>query len=129
MSAVPSIATLNTDEAARTRLDPNYQWLVADIGAINAIQAQHTVSLNLTARRDERTREDKTLLAIDNKRRAANGLPPLTNVDQIDKGKDKIPDVVLDQAADITADMIALDHSGLPIEKTASTGAARSTGN
>ena len=123
MSAVPSIGQLDADETARTRHDPNYQWMVADINTIEALRAQHTVSLNLTERRGERTREDKSLLAIDNKRRAVLGLPPLTNADQIDKGKDKIPDVILDQAADITADMIVLDRSGLPVEKTASTGA------
>jgi carboxyl-terminal processing protease len=127
MSAVPSIAQLESDETARTAHDPNYQWLAADIDSINAERTEHTVSLNLTARREERTRDDKTLLALDNKRRAALGLqPPLTNVDQIDKGKDKIPDVIMDQAADIMADMIALDRSGLPIEKTASMSAPKS---
>ena len=126
MSAVPSIGQLDTNETARAHRDPNYQWMVADIDTIEALRAQHTVSLNLAERREERTREDKTLLAIDNKRRAAIGMPPLTSADQIDKGKDKIPDVVLDQAADITADMIALDHTSLPIEKTASTGAPQS---
>ncbi len=126
ISAVPPIARLDADEAARTRHDPDYQWLVADIGAIDAMRARHTVSLNLAERRAERTREDQALLALDNKRRAALGLPPLTSAEQIDKGKDKIPDVILDQAAAITADMIALDRSGLPIEKTASTRAPAS---
>ncbi len=127
MSAVPSIAQLDSDETARAAHDPNYQWLAADINDIDAVRTEHTVSLNLTARRDERARDDKTMLALDNKRRAALGLlPPLTNVEQIDKGKDKIPDVILDQAADITADMIALDRSGLPLEKTASTSAPKS---
>jgi carboxyl-terminal processing protease len=124
MSAVPSIAQLESDEAARTRHDPNYQWLVADINAIDAMQAEHTVSLNLADRRAERTRDDTELLSIDNRRRADLRLPPLKNVDQIDKKKndDEIPDVILDQAVDITADMIALDRSELPLEKTASTG-------
>ncbi|MGH8294459.1 MAG: carboxy terminal-processing peptidase [Steroidobacteraceae bacterium] len=123
LSTVPSIAQLDADEAARTRHDPNYQWLVADIKAVDAMQAQHTVSLNLIERRAERTREDKLLLSIDDKRRAALGLPPLKNVSQIDQKKDddKIPDVILNQAVDITADMIALDRSELPLEKTAST--------
>ena len=119
MSAVPSIAQLSADETARASHDPNYQWLAADINAIEAMRARHTVSLNLTERREERSRDDKTLLALDNKRRAAIGLPPLTSAEQIDKGKDKIPDVILDQATDIMADMIVLDHSGLPFEKTA----------
>ena len=124
ISAVPSIAQLEGDETARASRDPNYQWLVADIKAIDTMRAQHTVPLSLAKRREERNEEDQVLLSIDNKRRAALGLPPLKKVDQIGKKKydDKIPDVILDQAADITADMIALDHSGLPLEKTASTG-------
>jgi len=126
MSSVPSIPQLVGDELARARRDPNYQWLTADIGALEAVRAEHRVSLNLTARREERTREDKTMLSLDNKRRAALGLKPLTSAEQIDKGKDKIPDVILDQAADITADMISLDRSSFPIEKTASTGAPQS---
>jgi carboxyl-terminal processing protease len=127
LAAVPPIGQLDADEIARAGHDPNYQWLVADINAIAGLRAQHTVSLNLTARREERAREDKALLALDNRRRAALGLmPPLTNVDQIDKGKDRIPDVVLDQAADIVADMIKLDRSGLPSVKTASTSAPKS---
>jgi len=126
MSAVPSIGQLAADETARASRDPNYQWLVADIDTIEGLRAEHTVSLNLTARREERAREDRSLLAIDNRRRAAFGLPPLNNVEQIDKGKDKIPDVVLDQTADIVGDMIALDHSSLPFEKTASTTPPRS---
>jgi carboxyl-terminal processing protease len=119
MSAVPSIAQLAADETARASHDPNYQWLAADINTVEAMRSRHTVSLNLTERREERTRDDRTLLALDNKRRAAFGLPPLTSAEQIDKGKDKIPDVILDQAADIMADVITLDRSGLPIEKTA----------
>lgn len=59
------------------------------------------------------------MLSLDNTRRTALGLPPLTSAELIDKGKDKIPDVILDQAADITADMIARDRSSLPVEKTA----------
>ena len=122
MSAVPSIAQLQADETARTRNDANYQWLVADINSIEAMRQRHTVSLNLTERREERTRDDKLLLSLDNKRRAALGMPPLTSAEQIDKGKDKIPDVILDQAANITADVIALDRSA-PIEKTANNAA------
>ena len=92
------------------------------------MQAEHTVSLNLADRRAERARDDKALLSIDNARRAALGLAPLKNADQIDQKKDgdKIPDVILYQAGDITADMIALDRSELPLEKTASTVAPQS---
>ncbi len=127
LSEVPSIARLDAYEVARASRDPNYQWLVSDIHAIDGIRAQHTISLNLAQRRAERTREDQLLLSIDNRRRAALGLKPLTKVDQIDNKKDgdRIPDVILDQAVDITADMISLEHSQLPLEKTASTTAGR----
>jgi len=125
IAAVPSIATLDAEEAARARHDPNYQWLVAEINTIDAMRDEHTVSLNLAQRRAQRAHDDKTLLSLDNRRRAALGLAPLTSAEQIDKDKDKIPDVILDQAADITADLIALDRSSYPIEKTASTGAPR----
>ena len=121
-SMVPSVARLDTEEAARASRDPNYQWLVADIAAVNRMRDEHTVSLNLADRRAQRTRHDRELLAIDNQRREALGLKPLAKSDQIAKGADKIPDVVLDQAADVLSDMIRLDHSQVPIEKNASRG-------
>jgi carboxyl-terminal processing protease len=121
-SAVPSVAKLDAEEAARASHDPNYQWLVADIAAVNRMRDEHTVSLNLADRRAQRKHHDQELLAIDNQRREALGLKPLSKSDQIGKGNDKIPDVVLDQAADVLSDMIRLDHSQVPIEKTASRG-------
>ena len=118
---IPSIARLDAEEAARAKRDPNYQWLVADIKDIQAIEAQQTVSLNLAKRRAERARDNDELLALDNKRRAALRLPPLKSAKQIGGKQDKIPDVVLDQAEDIMVDMIRLDHGRLPAEQTAQT--------
>ena len=119
LSAVPPVAQLETDEAARARRDPNYQWLAADIRDIDAMRAKQTVSLNLATRRAERAREDKELLALDNKRRAALGLPPLKHASQIGGPQDHLPDVVLDQAEAIMADMIHLDGIPLPRIQTA----------
>ena len=125
LSAVPSIAKLRADETARQAHDPNYQWLVADIADIQAMQAKQTVSLDLATRRAERASEDKELLALDNKRRAALGLPPLKHASQIGGPKDHLPDVVLDQAEDIMADMIRLDGIALPPVQTAKIAAKR----
>jgi len=36
--------------------DPDYRWLVSDIAAIDSVRGQHSVSLNLKARREERAR-------------------------------------------------------------------------
>lgn len=110
LAAVPSIAKLRADELAREQHDPNFKWLVGDIHLIESLREDKSVSLNLTARRDERHREDQQLLALDNRRRAALGLKPLTHSSQIGGKQDKIPDVILDQAEHIMADMVRLDR-------------------
>ena len=119
---IPSVARLDTEETARAKRDPNYQWLVADIKDIQAMQARQTVSLDIGKRRVERARDNEKLLALDNSRRAALGLPPLKKAKQIGGKDDKIPDVVLDQAEDIMVDMIRLDGGRLPAEQTAGIG-------
>ena len=111
-AAIPPIAKLEAEERAREQRDPNFRWLVGDIHDLEAIRAQKVLSLNLATRRRERHEQDAKLLALDNQRRAAFGLPPLKKVDQIGGKNDKIPDVVLDQAKDIVADMVRLDRAG-----------------
>jgi carboxyl-terminal processing protease len=104
-SSVMPIPTLVSDEDTRAQRDPDYRWLVADIAAIDTIRDQHSVSLNLNARREERTREDKERLTRENERRAAKGQPPISNVEELEKSD--APDVVLAQAAEIMADMVS----------------------
>jgi hypothetical protein len=79
---------------------------VSDIAAIDTVREQHSVSLNLKARREERTRQEKERLDRENSRRAAKNLPPFKSVEEIDKDKAVLPDVVLSQAAEIMADMV-----------------------
>ncbi len=110
-AAIPSIAKLKAEEQAREQRDPNFRWLVGDIHDIEAIRTDKVVSLNIATRRRERQERDAKLLALDNHRRAAFGLPPLQKVDEIGGKNDKIPDVVLDQAKDIVADMVALEQA------------------
>jgi carboxyl-terminal processing protease len=107
-AAIPSIATLKAEERARERHDPNFRWLVAEIHAIRSMRAQKVVSLNLAVRRREQHEQDQELLALDNLRRHALGLAPLKKFKQIGGKTDKIPDVILDQAKDIVADMVRL---------------------
>ncbi|MDA8349640.1 MAG: carboxy terminal-processing peptidase [Pseudomonadota bacterium] len=108
-AAVPSIRTLQQDELAHQQHDPNFQWLVGDIRLIEAMRAEKSVSLNLADRRAARRKRDAELLALDNRRRAALGLKPLAHSRQIGGKNDKIPDVILDQAEAVMADMIRLD--------------------
>jgi len=95
-----------SDEDVRAQKDPDYRWLLSDIAAIDTVREQHSVSLNLKARREERTRQEKERLDRENSRRAAKNLAPFKTVEEIDKDKAELPDVVLTQAAEIMADMV-----------------------
>ena len=55
-AAVPPVTALVTEEDTRAQHDPDYRWLVSDIAAIDTEREQHSVSLNLKARREERAK-------------------------------------------------------------------------
>ncbi|HET9331750.1 MAG TPA: carboxy terminal-processing peptidase [Steroidobacteraceae bacterium] len=122
-SAAPPVATLATEEDLRAQRDPDYKWLVSDIAAIDQVRDQHSVSLNLKVRRDERKRLEKERLDRENSRRAAKSLAPLKSIEELEKSKDKddAADVVLDQAAQVMADMVT-GAKNLPQQKTARAG-------
>jgi carboxyl-terminal processing protease len=117
-AAAPAVAALATEEDARAQHDPDYRWLVSDIAAIDSVRGQHSVSLNLKARREERTRVQSERLARENSRRAAKNLPALKSVEELDKTKDEAADVVLEQAAQVMADIVTGAHPQPP-QKTA----------
>ena len=118
------VAALTSDEEGRAQKDPDYRWLLSDIAAIDTVREQHSVSLNLKARKEERTRLEKERLDRENSRRAAKNLAPYKTVEEIDKDKTVLPDVVLSQAAEIMADMVtgARPAPGAPNQKTARRG-------
>ena len=95
---------LATEESSRAKRDPDYRWLVSDIAAIDAVRQQKSVSLNLKQRRDERARLEAERLSRENARRSSQSKPPLKTAEEIEA--DAIPDVVLDQAAEVMADMV-----------------------
>jgi carboxyl-terminal processing protease len=118
-AAVPPLALLASAEDARAQRDPDYKWLMSDIAAIDSVREQHSVSLNLKMRREERTRIDKERLDRENSRRAAKNLAPLKSIEELEqKTKDDAADVVLDQAAQVMADMVTGARPQTP-QKTA----------
>jgi carboxyl-terminal processing protease len=117
----PTVATLASAEDVRTQHDPDYRWLVSDIAAIDSLREQHSVSLNLKARREERAREEKERLERENNRRVAKNLPPLKSIAELDKTKEDQPDVMLDQAAQIMTDVVSGVRPA-PAQKTARAG-------
>jgi len=116
--AAPAVTALATEEDERAQHDPDYKWLKSDIAAIDSVREQHTLSLNLKTRKEERARIDKERLDRENSRRAAKGQPPLKSVEELEKVKDDASDVVLDQASQVMADMVSTG-SLPPMQKTA----------
>ncbi len=117
----PPVALLASAEDVRAQHDPDYRWLVSDIAAIDNLREQHSVSLNLKVRREERAHEDKERLERENNRRVAKNLPPLKTVAELDKAKESQPDVMLDQAAQIMTDVVT-GVRPTPVQKTARAG-------
>jgi hypothetical protein len=115
------VATLASAEDLRAQHDPDYRWLVSDIAAIDTLRSQHSVSLNLKLRREERAHEDKERLDRENNRRLAKNLPQLKSIAELDKAKEDQPDVLLDQAAQIMTDVVS-GARAQPAQKTARAG-------
>jgi carboxyl-terminal processing protease len=116
----PPLTNLATEEGVRAQHDPDYRWLVSDIAALDVVREQKSVSLNLKARREERTRIDKERLERENGRRVAKNQPVFKNVEELDKSKDTT-DPVLDQASQVMADVVSGARPG-PGQKTAARG-------
>ena len=104
------IPMLQRDEGAREATDPNYKWLLDGLTALDVTRKDHSQSLNLKERESERTSQEQDRLARENVRRIANGQPPLKSADEMKD--DEIPDVVLQQAAGIAADLAVQSGSG-----------------
>ena len=127
-AAAPAVASLASEEDARAHHDPDYRWLMSDVAAIDTERDQHSVSLNLKARREERARIDKERLERENIRRAAKNEPPFQRIEELDKSiskdskdktKDEAADVLLEQAAQIMADMVIGARPAPQQQKTA----------
>jgi carboxyl-terminal processing protease len=104
------IPMLQRDEGAREAGDANYKWLLDGLAALEVTRKDHSQSLNLKERESERTTQEQDRLARENVRRIANGQPPLKSADEMKD--DEIPDVVLQQAAGIAADLALQSGSG-----------------
>jgi carboxyl-terminal processing protease len=116
---VPPVAVLASEEDTRAQHDADYRWLVSDIAAIDTVREEKSVSLNLKVRKDERAKQDKERLDRENARRAAKNLPPYKTLDELDKVKDDTPDILLNQSAEIMADIVTGARIQPPAQKTA----------
>jgi carboxyl-terminal processing protease len=99
------LAELRTHQNSRAAQDPDFSYLLSDIAAFKELSAQKSVSLNLQSRIAENKSMEDGRLARENVRRAAQGLPALTSVDQLESAE--APDtILLRQAARVVAELV-----------------------
>ncbi len=102
-----TIVSLSDGQQVRSVGDPDFQYLVQDIAALDAIRTQNSVSLNLEVRRAEMDARRQARLDRENDRRAALGLEPLESAEELDEAER--PDILLQQAAEIATDLALLN--------------------
>jgi carboxyl-terminal processing protease len=101
----PLLPELQQEHDARIAGDPNFQFAVSEISALEKMRSEKSVSLNLARRKAEREARAQEQLARENARRQTLGEPVLKAATEI---KDP-PDAILGEAAEITADLSQLE--------------------
>ena len=112
-----TIQSLTASHAERSKADPNFQYQVDMIRAAEEVRSQKTISLNINTRRAERQADLDRRLERENARRTALGLDPVETLDDIET--EELPDVLLDQAAGIAADLATMRQVAPIPERTA----------
>lgn len=106
------VLLLSRDQIQRSSTDPDFQFLLDDIELIEEIRMKKTVSLNIENRKAEQENRRTTRLDRENNRREARGLEA---IETIDTDKDnEMPDILLNQAAEILTDMATLTNGEQP---------------
>ncbi|MFM1885263.1 MAG: hypothetical protein RL026_420 [Pseudomonadota bacterium] len=144
---LPGTEVLVRNGAQRNNGNADYQWLVGDIQAIEKLRQQTSLSLNLATRRAEREQQDADRLQRLNQRRAAQGKPALSSLEELTAGSGKADagtdstddpeggevgtdepakaedDILLQQTAQILADIVV--HGPPPAAGATATTTAR----
>ncbi len=111
------IAFLTKYQSSRMQGDPDIDFLLSDIAAIDEMRSQNAVSLNIETRKLEREARREKRLQRENERRLAIGLDPIESLEDI--SEDEQPDILLDQAAEILTDLAALNDTNTSMQTRA----------
>jgi carboxyl-terminal processing protease len=114
-----AVQTLARDKDSHQAKDADYQWLLAALASLEEARKDHSLSLNFKQRERERNEQEQSALARENARRVANALPPIKVL--ADLKADEQPDVVLAEAARITARYAVGLAAATPVTTTAAT--------
>jgi len=112
----PVVSDLQRLHEQRVAADPDYQHMLSELGELEKMRKQKSVSLNLEKRRTERTTISHGQLTRENERRAALGDEVLDDAEDI---KDR-PDAILGEASQITADLVQVEPRYLARAKAGS---------
>jgi carboxyl-terminal processing protease len=101
----PLVQELQARHVERVASNPDFRHATEEIAALEEMRSHESVSLNLEKRKAEREQRAAEQLARENARRAAQGLPTLEKAaDIVD-----VPDALLAETAEITADLSSLE--------------------
>jgi carboxyl-terminal processing protease len=117
---VNEIAVLQDHQARHAANDPDFDYLLKSLAAAEQDRARVSVSLNLGAREREREDLERGRLERENNRRAALGLEPLANIEELETALAP-EEILLEQATRMVAEMASL--KGGPQRELLSTGA------
>jgi carboxyl-terminal processing protease len=101
----PLVQELQARHVERVASNPDFQHATEEIAALEEMRSHESVSLNLEKRKAEREQRAADQLARENARRAAQGLPALEKAADIED----VPDALLAETAEITADLSRLE--------------------
>jgi carboxyl-terminal processing protease len=108
-------ASLEKLHAERTANSADFRYLHDDIGALEAMRTQKTLSLNLKTREAERKRLESERLERENTWRTAHGVKPVKTLEEIKD--DAAAGILLDEASQIAADLaVTMPHRTAPTQ-------------
>jgi carboxyl-terminal processing protease len=105
-SFTPILGELRRTHDQRVLDNADFRYTMAEYAAIDEMRREKSVSLNLKARQAERETQRQEQLARENARRAARGEAPLKSAEELPADP---PDAILEEAAQIAADLSRLE--------------------
>ena len=118
-NTAPYLEALSERHSARARTDPDFAHLVARIERLKKERAETVISLKEETRRARKRGNERRELESENRRRAAKGQKPFANYAELtaynekrtDPDASREDDPILDEAAHVLADFIALTRA------------------
>ena len=119
----PVTVTLQKLHDERTQNSADFRYLHDDIAAAEAMRGQKILSLNLQTREAERKKMENDRLERENAWRAAHEVKPVKSLEEVKD--DATAGILLDEAAQIAADLAAAGAGPVTAHKTVAAQARR----